>query len=585
MTFLTLPAWAAWTLLVVATAAAIGAFLIPPRRPTQPVASLHPWRTALDDPGHPSLWARIRRAVSLVLAAAIAAAMAMALSNPVARSGGPTDGRLLIVLDSSWSMSARTPSGGTRWVTAVERARTMVLGAAGREVSVATTAEGVVGGPTRDTARLVRVLDRLSPSGGPDGAWPRAAGADAVHFFTDGALPRAIEPGVFVDSVFTPAANVAVSAFDVQPIASSERQSEAYLAVTNYAAAAQTVRVTVTRGADALMSRSVPIGAGETFRDALPVATAGDARFRVHISAPENALEIDDDAVSWLWASQPLRVGVIGTGSLVPGLLARDPDLRVFAVDPSAYPATAVDVWVFDRWLPPTAPSAAALLIEPPGSSWAGTVVHEEPNPSWQAGDAHQILGGVDTEFVRLQKVLAYDRPGLRPIALSRGGTPIVSVEDSASGRLVVIGFSTADSNIASLSAFPVLIANAIDWLGRPDRGVRRPMGPVALPTATSSVISPMGQSMPLSRSGDSVTTTLAAPGLYRIEARGASRVMTVGLDDPRRSNLQISSVPPAQIRAQTVPVRALPWWMIATWSAFVLVAAEWLTWLRRLTV
>jgi hypothetical protein len=508
----------------------------------------------------------------------------MALSNPVARAGRRIDGRVLLVLDSSWSMAARTPSGGTRWAMAVDRARMMVLEAAGREVAVATTAEGVVGGPTRDTARLVRVLDRLSPSGESEGAWPRVAGADDVHFFTDGALPRAMPPGVFVDSVFTPAANVAVSAFDVQPIA-SEPGSEAYLAVTNYAATAQTVRMTITRGADALLSRSVPIGAGQTFRDTLPVAATGDARFRVHISAPENALEIDDDAVSWLWAAQPLRVGVVGTGSLVPGLLAHDPDLRVFTVDPSAYPAGSADVWVFDRWLPPTAPPTAALLIEPPGSSWAGRIAREEPNPSWQPGDPHQILDGVDTEFVRLQRAVAFDRPGLRPIALSRDGTPLVSVEDSVSGRLVVIGFSTADSNIASLPAFPVLVANGIDWLGRPDRGLRRSMGPVALPAATTSVVSPTGQSLTLTRSGDSVTTILAAPGLYRIEARGASRVMTVGLDDPRRSNLQISSVPPATTGAPRGPVRVLPWWAIATWTAFILVAVEWLTWLRRLTV
>ncbi len=585
MTFLTLPGWAAWSLLAAAVAAAVGAFLIPPRRPTQPVASLQLWRAALDDPARPSLWSRIRRAVSLVITAAIAAATAIALLNPVVHSSTSSQGRLLIVLDSSWSMGARTQDGRTRWAIALERARVLLAAAEGRDIAVATTAEGIVAGPTRDVTRLMRTVDLMTPSGGPDGAWPHVTGAGDVHFLTDGATSRPIPHGVLVDSVFVPAPNVAVTAFDVQPLAESLDRSEAYLSVANYAAATQMVRMTVTRGADVLMTQSVSIGAGETFRHTLPVASAGDARFRVHVSATQDALEVDDDAVAWLWAAQPIRVGVVGKDSVLPGLLAHDAGLRVFAVDPAGYAAATADVWIFDRWLPAVAPSVAALLIEPPTSSWAGTVTRQETNPEWQATSAHQILEGIDTEFLRLQKAVALDRAGLRAVAVSRAGTPLVSLEDSAAGRYVVIGFSTLDSNIASLSAFPVLIANAIDWLGRPERGVRQPMGPVALPAATGSVTSPTGASIPLSRSGDFVTATLTAPGLYRIDTHGASRVMVVGLDDPRRSNLQISNLAPAASGARGISARTLPWWTIAAWTALALVAIEWLTWLRRVTV
>src|SRR6185295_2750689 len=108
MSFLTLPVWAAWSLLVAGTAAAVGAFLIPPRRLDQVVASLWPWRSVLGETTQPSFWQRIRRAVSLLLTAAIAAAMVVALSKPVWQSSGQSQGRQLIVMDSSWSMRART---------------------------------------------------------------------------------------------------------------------------------------------------------------------------------------------------------------------------------------------------------------------------------------------------------------------------------------------------------------------------------------------------------------------------------------------------------------------------------------------
>lgn len=586
MTFLTFPAWAAWSLLAAAMAAAVGAFLIPPRRPTQPVASLHVWQTVLDDPDRISLWSRVRRAVSLVLTAAIAAAAALALSKPLARSDASSGTRLLIVLDSSWSMGARVSSGGTRWDMAVERARAMIDAAQGREVAIATTADGVIAGPTYDMPRLVAALDRVRSGGGRDGGWPRLAGTPEVHFLTDGAQPRTIEPGVVVDSVFTPAANVAVTAFDVQPVAGSQNQAEAYLAVTNYAAIPQTVRLTVTRAADVLVTRSVPIGAGATYRDVIPVAPAGDARLRVHVSAADNALDIDDDAVSWLWSADPIRVGVVGSDSLVPGLLARSAGLRVSTIEPAAYASATADVWVFDRWLPPAPPSAAALLVEPPASSWAGAIGRAEPDPAWQEGSAHEILAGVDPEFLRLRKAVAIERPGLRAIVRSQGGTPLVSVEDDPSGRFVVLGFSTADSNIASTSAFPILMGNAIEWLGRPERGVRRSMGAVALPSSTTMVTSPAGQSVPLTRSANSAIADLRAPGLYRVDASGgASRVITVALDDPSRSDLRVSSVPAATMRGDAARNSATPWWTIAAWTALVLSAIEWLTWLRGVTV
>ena len=58
---------------------------------------------------------------------------------------------MLIVLDSSWSMLARTRSGETRWERAIAEARRVAAG--GRRAStiaIATTADGLVEGPTTD---------------------------------------------------------------------------------------------------------------------------------------------------------------------------------------------------------------------------------------------------------------------------------------------------------------------------------------------------------------------------------------------------------------------------------------------------
>jgi len=582
MTFAALSPWIAWLLILAALAATAATFLIPPRPSRLLVPSLVVWRELAADSRQRTLWERLRRIVSLMLALVIATAIALALARPMPRSGAVPSSRTLVVLDSSWSMKARTPAGATRWVEAVQHARAIVDMAAG-EIALATTADGVIEGPTLDRAVLRHALDSLEPSGAPDGAWPRVAGASAVYFITDGAAARAIDPGVTVRSVFTPVSNVAVTAFDVRSSAAIDAGGEAFVAVANYASTPQTVRLVVTRGASVILERSATLGAGEIHREVVAVAADGEPRFHARVSAQQNALEIDDERVAWLPSAQPLQVAVVGGASLVPGLLGKDRGIRVLQIDPEAYEKTRADVWIFDRWLPAAAPDGPALVIDPPAPSWLGGAGAEESRPIWRPGATDRVLDGVDTSLVELDRARPVARRSLVPVAVSERNTPLVSVEDGPDGRYVVLGFSV-NATFAATSAFPILIGNAIDWLARPDRDRWRQPGPVVLPARTRRVIAPSGMSLPLSKFGDRVSTVLPNPGLFLVESAGPDRVLAVGLGDPHRSNLLETNVP---ADASTGAPRSAPqpWWISAVLVALGLTALEWVTWRRRFTV
>jgi hypothetical protein len=132
---------------------------------------------------------KVRRAVSLVATVLVAILLALAVARPAPRVNATGRGRLLVVLDSSTSMSAKTSDGRTRWQHAVAMARRLMSSTSGGDVSLATTGEGLVEGPTSDTALLERA--RSSDAvGGADVPWPRVTGTDAVHFITDGARER-----------------------------------------------------------------------------------------------------------------------------------------------------------------------------------------------------------------------------------------------------------------------------------------------------------------------------------------------------------------------------------------------------------
>ena len=182
MTFAGLAVWQGWLLLAGAVAVAIWLFLLKVRPPRVIVASLLLWGRVLSESRELTFWERIRRAVSLVLTAAIALALALAFARPtVARGHAPSmNGRILVVLDSSLSMGARTRSGDTRWAKAIADARRLAGSAAG-EVAVATTADGLIEGPTSDGAIIDTALDRIAPSAAPVSGWPQLAGAEALR--------------------------------------------------------------------------------------------------------------------------------------------------------------------------------------------------------------------------------------------------------------------------------------------------------------------------------------------------------------------------------------------------------------------
>src|SRR5258706_1544200 len=157
MTLGAMAAWQGWALLGGVSAVAVCLCGLKVRPCRVRVRSWLFWGRVLSDARQLTLWERIRRAVSLAVTAAIAIALALALLRPALSKGegasralgaaGAIAGRSGIVIDSSWSMLARTRGGTTRWGRAIAEARRLTA-ASPRDVALPTTADGPVEGPT-----------------------------------------------------------------------------------------------------------------------------------------------------------------------------------------------------------------------------------------------------------------------------------------------------------------------------------------------------------------------------------------------------------------------------------------------------
>jgi hypothetical protein len=563
--------------------AALWAFFVRPRPPRLSAPSLALWQRLLDDRRERTWWERMRRAVSLILTVGIALLLLLSSVRP-GRQTGSREGRLAIVLNSSWSMAARTSDGRTRWDHAIEQARRLAASSSAAEIIVATTGQGIVEGPTADRALVALALDGARPVGGSrsfDVTRPRPD--EAVHFFTDGSADRHVPPGVLVHSVFEAAPNVAVTALSARPATSARAPAQAFLEVANMAPP-QRVHVTMTRDATVIGDRQLDMAAGEIAREIVPLPGRG-ARLRVRISAERNALDADDEAVAWLAAAEPLRVADIGERTApYARLLERDASIQPTFARPSDPLPAEPDVWIFDGWAPREPPVKPALLLDPPATAWLGAGVREEAAPEWSAVRPHPNLDGVDPGTVDIARVRMPVGPMLTPIGVSARTTPLVSVIDTTNIRAVVVGFGTGSSTLAAAPAFPVLIGNALDWLAHPVPSTAVQAGPIDLPPGTASVMGPAGRPLALHRAPDRVLARLERPGLYLVTAAGARGVLAVNAGDAAVADLRQTTVAD-QASAPRADAATRPWWMYGVLAAFSLIALEWWTWQRRVTV
>jgi hypothetical protein len=599
MTFGAVPAWEAWVLLAGAGALATALFFIKLRPPRILIPSLSLWQRVLGSSRELTLWERIRRAVSLAVTIAIAVVLALAVLRPsrIGGAGAAARGRALIVLDSSWSMRAKTHGRGTRWDHAIAEARR--IAAASDQVAIATTADGLVQGLTDDSVLIEAALARLEPSAFADTSWPTVSGVQAVHFITDGAVAHHIDPAVVVHSVFEAVDNVAITAFDVRSTLTAGHRgmdsqvASAYLEIANFAAKPQTVHITLSRGKTQVGESNTSLAAGEAYRQIVPLTRQGDPALHAHVDASENALDVDDEGYAWIARARPLSIVVVGDHpEWIRRLLANDPDVRATFVAPAAYRNTHEDVTVFDRWVPAEMPTHPALYFAPPDDTpWLAAKEsnvpqsQEERRPRWDNPGNHPVLRGVDPVTLRIDRARNCGAADLTPIARTSRGMPLVCVGESPDRRLVVVGFGAADSNLASAPAFPVLVANALEWLGRPelrDLSLQPGIAPFSVPVR---ITRSDGESVPLTRMASSAFGVLSAPGLYTIESGGARNTVAVNATDPQRSNVSRTTLASGTSTASPPTPLERPWWIACAVLAFVLAFGEWWTWQRRLTV
>jgi Ca-activated chloride channel homolog len=543
------------------------------------------WRRVLDERQSHSLWEKLRRIVSIVVAATIALLIAMALARPEIESLTGKNERVVIVLDTSPTMNTQTSDGSTRWKHAVENAKSLLdSGGPTTEFRVLDTSGATASAFTTDRNEARSLIDSMSPRSA-DPQFPQVDGRNSqVYFVSDGVAIHGTPNFVKRISVFEQANNVGITAFEIRSIPSTPLGYEAYLEVQNFGRPTE-AGITINGPGGQRISRTVRLGTEETFKEAFDLSQFAGGPIKAAVQSRDDALPLDDVAFAYLPTQRKTRTLLVTKGNqYLEAALKLNNYVDLSIVDPANYRESPnIDAYIFDRFAPAMAPSRPALIFGTPGASWLKPATGEVQKPeitTWS--EDHPIMQFVSVHDVAIERAAQINAENLTVVAASKQ-TPLIVVSDKP--KWVMLTFDLQSSDFALHVGFPIFVENVLAWFNRDQLALKRSPGLIEVPLQNAQIRTIEGKSVPAEQQLGKTVFVTNDPGLYA-GTQGDTRVhVAVNLANPAFSDVNRSVFKTDRSAATTTLWLRRELWFYMLVAAMMLITVEWFTYHRRITL
>jgi len=615
------------------------------------------------------LWRKLRRLFSWLFQLLLLALICLALGDPRPEAWLRDPATTAIVIDTSASMAAAADDeGNTRLSLALERARAEIeaLGPADRALIIAAGSEvSIPSALTGDAGTLLRAIEDGVQVGSGEADMPRAlllarnalSGRSSARIvvLTDGALDiagldsiarcteQSTREGEAACEVLTlgldhEVGNVAITAFAARRYPSNRDKVEVLVEVQNLGAEPARFELRVTADGLAVGGKTLELAGGQRIREVLPKLEAARERLIAELvpiagdeaSAKALGPAIDDRAYAVIPPLDPMEIVLVTDGTnlfLEAALLTLDDYVRLTTLTPAegtadAKPIETADLVFVDlgaKPLPDPLPDTNLVIFDPHRFEDAPVPIAKRkdlrgPRLSEQKKD-HPLLEGVVFKDVNMHRGTSFElEPG--DLALvSHLGEPMVVLREQ-DHALMVIGFDPRQSDLPLRTAFPLLIANAVDYFGMREAGfvAAIPIGAsrelaladfgvpgdgVTLLEVTPPSLDEASPAKPLRVRAQDGRFRIRAltPGVYAIavqdgEAAGSVIEVAVNQANAAASNLEsklsdehVPELNRAGDPPEPAPLSEGPLWTLIMLIAVGLIALEWATYHRRKTV
>ena len=634
MEFLGLTARQLFMIFGVAGAAIVVLYILKLRRRRVAVPYSRLWEKVLVDRPTSSLFSQLKRLLSLLVQLALLGLMTFALADPRVRNTSPSGRSLVVLVDGSASMKATDVPGG-RTQAARDAVRRMIreMGSSDRMLLAQMDAEITPLSPmTDDVGALEAALGEYEPHDtGMDFARALRFALDAsrgmphaeIVVIGDGGYGEArdssgdihVPQGVALRhvSIGRSGRNVGISAFSARRYPLDKSRYEVLVEIRNYSDRAERVELTLSADGAPLEVTQLALDANGSVQRVLADQSGANQTLEARVTFADGThddLPADDHAYATLPARRRARVLAISPGNLYlnAGLLL-DEYLEVVDATPADAPTQLRtghwDVVIEDNVVVETPPGTSVLYLNPSGpdsplapegaTPEASTVRrpffdhidNRHPLMRWMS-DLEDTNIGVATRY-RLQ-------PGDRALASSQQ-TPLIIAGERSGARFVALAFDMRNSDLPLRVSWPVLLINSVDWFAGEDPAYLSSFKtgetwriPVAPGVDTAEIETPNGRHLRVPVIEGRAVTHGVQAGFYRLRAGDDTQIIAGNLVDPDESHcaprprLDVNGAVASAPVAGRVGVRREIWIYLLA-AALGIIAIEWMTYHRRVTV
>ncbi len=598
-------------------------YLLKLRRRQVEVPFVHLWREVLAEKQTTRLFSALKRILSLLVALAIVASLAFAMGDP-RYAGASEDARTTVVLVDAIASMQATDVAPSRLAAAQREVGRLIDGLGGSDRMLIAQMDAATVPLTSMTGeqRLLREsLERLEPT---DVAadLPRALrfALDVLHdqprprvvVVSDGVLgeggeaeQRAREAGVEIDwiRVGEGGRNVAITAFSVRRYPLDKSRSQVLVELWNPGEEAESIELTLLGDGEPIDVQRLRVAGGERLRRFFENVSGADRTLEARITLANGARDAqpaDDHAYARLPERRRARVQAVTNGNLyLSAALLLDEYLEVVEVTPEQYPAEGrFDVTIFDSWVPPVPPESHAIYLYPAGDGGPFEVTGSVARPFFDRIEhEHPIVRFTALRDVNMAEALSVTLAEGDRVVAGDEGTPLIVTGTRNERRMVALLFDVRRSDLPLRVAWPLLLLNSIDWFVQEDAGYLSSYEtgqtwhvPVPAGAESATLIEPGGHERTVPVVDGRAVATGRRAGFYTLRAGESEDVFAANLGPSQEAviepaeHLEIAGRRAEPPEIGTAGVRT-ELWMILVLAALGVLAIEWFTYHRRLTV
>jgi hypothetical protein len=592
MRFLGLTTVQAALLALITASTIVALYFLKHRRQRIVISSVILWQRILENQLENSIFEKLRRIVSILVAVVTGLLVAMAIARPEVDLLTGTARRTIIVLDTSPTMEARTSDGRTRWQRAVEQAHELVDdGSISTQFRIADTTGQFDSPFTTDRTELRRLIDRMHPVISPTRFPDVDSDPDrSIFLITDGVSSLATPSGTTTLSVFEPAPNVGITAFEIRSMPSATLAYEAFLEVYNFGKDARTVDVTISGAGQQRITRNVRLQSGKSYKEALDLSQFEGGGIRAAVQSDGDSFSSDDVAYAYLPVKRRTKTLLVTRGNkLLETALKLDRLVDLSVTDPAGYgannpPLNEFDAFVFDRFAPGEAPPRPALVIGAQRVPWLRGSTGSIARPSFDSWVAdHPIMRQVSLHDVTIGSAARIDGSNLAVLATAAGNAPLIVASERP--RWIMLAFDLEASDFPYHSGFPLFIDNALAWFDRERLALRRAPGVIDVPIRGAQVRTIDGRPIPSRDHIDGISFEALDPGLYVATQGNTQQYVAVNFANRQHSDINDSRSRESTRPATEAALLRSELWLYMLGGALLLIGAEWFTYHRRITL